>query len=362
MEVLMEAERPTEKSRRARVRAACTTAGTLAVVALLAGCIPDTSVIDARLAQAVQPATPPATGCAEACGITLRVTSPNGDGSDKVEYDSSLGTYNGDETVAIASASKWLAGAVLMSLVDSGLLSLDDTVGEFFPAHAGTPTGSITVAQLFSHTSGMDWNPHPCLGDSSVTLEACAAAILAVPLRAAPGAQFGYGGNSMQVAGRIAEIVSGTSWVNLSRARLITPLGLTHTGWFGNNPQVAGGAISSASDYDRFLGVIQRGGTAYGVTLLTPQAVAAMQADRISGVTVAYTPNPQTDGYGIGVWLDFEPGGVTVSSPGKFGMYPLIDSGRCYRSVLLQQSSFVYAYLQMQVIKPEIDRQLSCSR
>ncbi|MBX3286632.1 MAG: beta-lactamase family protein [Actinobacteria bacterium] len=335
----------------------------LAIAVALVGltaCLPDTSVIDARLEQAVAPAAPPATGCVETCGISLLVTSRQADGADVVEYDRDVGNALGNENYYVASASKWLAGAVVMSVVDDGLLSLGSTVGEWFPAYAGTTKGSITLAQLMSHTSGMAWTTNGCVGNQSTTLAACADTILAADLAAAPGTQFAYGGNSIQVAARMAELATGQSWVALSQARLIGPLGLTKTWWTGANPHVAGGAASTQADYDRFLAVIQSGGTRFGVHLLSPAAVAAMETDRVGSLAVAYSPIPSVPGYGIGVWLAPQPGGPIVSSPGAFGVFPLIDRSRCYRAVLFQNSSFAKAASQMAVIEPELERQLHC--
>lgn len=330
-----------------------------ALVALTA-CLPDTSVIDARLAQAVAPAVPPATGCVETCGITLLVTSRPADGSDLVEYDKRFGNALGNENYYVASASKWLAGAVIMSVVDDGRLSLGSTVGQWFPAYAGTQKGSMTLAQLMSHTSGMAWTTNGCVGNQSMTLAACADLLLAAPLAAAPGTQFAYGGNSIQVAARMAELATGEGWVALSQDRLIGPLGLTKTWWTGANPHVAGGAASTQADYDRFLSVIQSGGTRFGVRLLSPEAVAAMETDRVGTLPAAYSPIPSVPGYGIGVWIEPRPGGTIVSSPGAFGVFPLIDRSRCYRAVLFQNSSFAKAASQMLAIRPELERQLRC--
>jgi CubicO group peptidase (beta-lactamase class C family) len=38
-----------------------------------------------------------------------------------------------DTPIHIASGSKWLASAVVMTLVDSGALKLDDKVSKFYP-------------------------------------------------------------------------------------------------------------------------------------------------------------------------------------------------------------------------------------
>ncbi|HEY1055266.1 MAG TPA: serine hydrolase domain-containing protein, partial [Emticicia sp.] len=59
-----------------------------------------------------------------------------------------------NDAKAIASASKWLSGAVIMSLVDESKLSLNDTVGKYLPIFTKYKKGNITIRQLFSHTSG----------------------------------------------------------------------------------------------------------------------------------------------------------------------------------------------------------------
>jgi len=45
----------------------------------------------------------------------------------------------------IASGTKWYSGALIMSLVDSGLLSLDDKASKYVPYMAGEKAG-ITIA------------------------------------------------------------------------------------------------------------------------------------------------------------------------------------------------------------------------
>jgi len=63
----------------------------------------------------------------------------------------------GNETVnqpyAIASASKWLSAAVVMSVVDEGKLSLDDKISQYPPYFTGDKA-NITIRQAFSHTAG----------------------------------------------------------------------------------------------------------------------------------------------------------------------------------------------------------------
>ena len=78
-------------------------------------------------------------------------------------YSKSFGGYDGNTRLLIASCSKWLSGGVIMKLVDDGNLKLSDTVGRFLPVFTQYGKGNITIAQLFSHTSGFP-------GDSSARI------------------------------------------------------------------------------------------------------------------------------------------------------------------------------------------------
>ena len=122
-----------------------------------------------------------------------------------------VGSHGPDTRIAIASASKWLSALTLARLVEAGILRWDSRVGDYFP-DAPVATRDITLVQLFSHTSGIGIDDADCLSSRQGSLQACARQILALPLEWTPGSTFAYGGNSMQVAGAMAEIASGRSW------------------------------------------------------------------------------------------------------------------------------------------------------
>ena len=54
----------------------------------------------------------------------------------------------------MASTSKAFSGAVVLALVDKGMLSLDDTIGQRLPALPAA-WGAVTLRQLLDHTSGL---------------------------------------------------------------------------------------------------------------------------------------------------------------------------------------------------------------
>jgi len=103
----------------------------------------------------------------------------------KVVYERSLGGAWPAGPVRIASATKWLTAAVVLSLADEGRLGLDDRVSRYVPAFTGD-AGRITVRQLLAHTSGLPM-AHPALERRDITLQETVDAIAATPLVTAPG-------------------------------------------------------------------------------------------------------------------------------------------------------------------------------
>ena len=55
----------------------------------------------------------------------------------------------------IASCSKWLSAALVMTFVDEGKLSLGDSVGKFLPVMTANGKGGIKIWQCLSHLTGI---------------------------------------------------------------------------------------------------------------------------------------------------------------------------------------------------------------
>lgn len=297
--------------------------GAILPIALAATCPPALDQVDSVLARHVADRALP--------GAAVAVFDPAGANV----HETYLGAYVPGTFVPIASATKAVSAAVILSLVDDGTMSLDDTVADFLPEYAGTERGAITVRQAFSQTSGI-WNDEwPCIGNTATTLDLCARDILAhAPRVSAPGETFFYGGNSMHVAGRLAEIAycnrfpasctglgSGAVWIKIFNERIKNPLGI---GMFYNsatNPRIAGGIVSRLSDYRTFWRMILGGGEGNGVRVLSAAAVDAMIRDQTGGAPVYYSAAQPDVEYGLGIWR-FD--GV-LSDPGKFGFHPWWD-------------------------------------
>jgi CubicO group peptidase (beta-lactamase class C family) len=109
-----------------------------------------------------------------------------------------------ENSIPIASATKWLTGAIVLTLVDEGKLGLDHIVSRYLPEFTGDKA-RITVRQLLSHMSGLPMTGR-ALDRRDITLKQAVDVIAAAPLMSPPGEICVYGDASVQVAGRIAEI------------------------------------------------------------------------------------------------------------------------------------------------------------
>ena len=263
-----------------------------------------------------------------------------------VVHQRAYGGYALDTRVPIASASKWLSATLVARLVDQGRMRWDDPISNYLP-DAPVDKRAITLRQLFSLTSGIPGGDlvggAGCLSDRDIAFEACARQILDLPLTATPGTVFDYGGNSMQVAGYLAERATGQRWADLFRRELAAPLGLTDTAYSyfptidAANPRIAGGVFSTAGDYMKLLLMWRAHGKVGTQRLLNSATITDMDRDHTVGARVVSTPLPG-GGYGLGHWIerkDANGHATLVASRGAFGFTPWIDLRRDIAGVLL---------------------------
>ena len=273
------------------------------------------------------------------------------------------GNYSPNTLRLIASSSKWPSAVVIMSLVDDGLLSLDDTAARFFPAQYTGQKGAITLRQMFSHTSGLPGDEtSPVLTSDTITLQQAAQFIATNNLIAAPGAVFCYGGLSMQLAGACAEVASGQSWSNLFELRVKRPLGLTAT-TYGNtpNPRIAGGASSTLYEYATVLQMLLQHGLWGTNRVLSSNAVYVMQQDQTAGAFIQCSPYSKygygDTRYGIGEWREeLRPDGSAyqIGSGGAFGFAPWIDLDRNVAGVFMVVNLMENVFPGVQQIKAAV--------
>ncbi|MFA4932224.1 MAG: serine hydrolase [Caldisericia bacterium] len=273
--------------------------------------------------------------------------------------------------VDIGSASRWLAAAAMMTLVDQGTLALDDPVAKYLPEFTGEKAG-ITIRQLWSHDSGLPATD-ASIDDRTLTLKECVRRIAAGPLSSPPGTAVSDGSVSIQVGARVCEVISGMTWQEFFRVRIAEPLGMRSTTFnligLNRNPNVAGGARSTAEDYARFLTMLLQGGIWFGKHILSEQAVSQIEQDQAATSTIAVTPYtavvsllPSTSRArpGLGMWreeTDPSTGILLIAScPGTYGFTPWIDHRLNLVGVLSMEydlAKAAYAIMRVRQLVPQ---------
>ncbi len=125
----------------------------------------------------------------------------------------------------LASATKPFTGLLLLLLAREGRLSLQDPVTRFFP-DAPPTWKEITLRHLATHTSGLA----EVQGDFRTADDVISAAQKR-PLDYPPGTRSAYGSVDYVLLLRVLEKVSGKTFPQLLRERLLAPLGMADAGF-----------------------------------------------------------------------------------------------------------------------------------
>lgn len=256
-----------------------------------------------------------------------------------------LGNYTADKRQMIASCSKWLSAALVMTFVDEGKLKLTDTVGKYLPVLTQHGKGRITIGQCLSHLTAINEPPlKEELADmrSFNSMDDAIAQLASLPMEGEPGKVFHYSNAGLQIAGAIIEKISGKSFETLFSERIARPLGMANTDFGkGKVAYPAGGALSTPNDYMHFLVMILNKGIYDSKRILSESSVAQMQINRITtDVKISYSPADAGNfGYAYGEWVIKDAASNTstgtVTSPGLFGSFPWVDNKNHYAAFML---------------------------
>ncbi|MFO7321094.1 MAG: serine hydrolase domain-containing protein [Chloroflexota bacterium] len=265
-------------------------------------------------------------------GMALAVTN-----RDEVIYARGFGATStepdapavGPDTIfRIGSITKPLTATMLMRLVDDGLLDLDRPVREYVPWLKLMDEDAeriITLRMLLSHTSGLPTALEYNGWRDPSGLEAYVREVLpALPPVAPPGEIYAYSNPGFNLAGYVAEAVTGTPYAELMRQYLFEPLGMGRTTFdplvamtypFSQSfvldetgrPQVkrpfvdntgeypCGFALSTVLDLGKLARLHLNDGCVDGVSLLSANAVAEMRRLHVELMTL------DGRGYGLGM-------------------------------------------------------------
>lgn len=261
-----------------------------------------------------------------------------------------------DDIFRIASQTKAITSTAVMMLWEEGRFGLDDPIGKYIPAfkdqailtkfnpadssYESKPTQRhITIRQLLTHTSGLDYagigsdefkaiyakaGIYP-IGAEGEVLATSIDKLGRLPLKNEPGERFTYS-LSVDVLGRLVEVVSGMPLDRFFATRIFSPLAM-HDTYFAIPPAkrdrlsslhtmkddvlvathelqgklhsdfparpvtyFAGGAglSSTTADYARFLQMMMNHGELDGVRVLGRKTVEMMLTNQIGALRPAF--------------------------------------------------------------------------
>jgi CubicO group peptidase (beta-lactamase class C family) len=144
---------------------------------------------------------------------------------------------NGDTVFRVASNTKTFTGTAAMRLVERGRLDLDARVRRYLPDFRTldpSVAARVTVRQLFNHTAGWLGEDFEDTGQGDDALARYVAGIARLPQHSPLGRMFSYNNPGLSVAGRILEVITGTTYEQAVRELVIDPLQLEHSRFFAD--------------------------------------------------------------------------------------------------------------------------------
>ncbi len=271
-----------------------------------------------------------------------------------------------DTLFRMASNTKAVTAAAVLTLVEQGKVGLDDPIARWFPTFAHGDAAKITVRQLLTHSSGLRIDTlfvRPLLQKSeehpdapNLVLEC--ARFGEVGPAVAPGTSYSYSNPGYNLLAALVEVVSGEPFADYCRARFYQPLGMADTchhetradndrmsvvvarqgdGWRTawrphGKPTVpfvrgSGGMISTTADFAKFARLFVDGGRAGDRQLLAQGSVRDATRDQI--------PHIEGHHYGFG-WSIADDG--SFGHTGSDGTFAWCDPSRRLVGLVLTQT------------------------
>ena len=169
-------------------------------------------------------------------------------------WDGSAGTLDArsggaaptaDTQYRLGSISKTFVAVEVLRLRDAGALDLGDRIDVHLPE---VPVGHVTVAQLLTHTSGLQaetdgpWWERTAGGSWADLLAS------GLSLRFSPGTSHHYSNVGFAVLGELVARLRDTTWHDAVRSGILEPLDMTRTTTRPDGPAAPGLAVHPRAD------------------------------------------------------------------------------------------------------------------
>ncbi|MCE8508356.1 beta-lactamase family protein [Ruegeria pomeroyi] len=302
--------------------------------------------------------------------------------------------FTRDTLVRIYSMTKPVTSLAVMMLAERGLFHLDAPVSNFLPSFSDMqalvpgasaidqtePAPSPTLHQLLTQTAGLSYPFNPGVLARAMeeqdllfkpgqgALADMADKVAALPLAFQPGSRWEYS-VSIDILGRVVEVVSGRTLEQFFQDEIFAPLGMSETGFSvpegagdrfaslytplagdamalndahsggdtlrlfdeaGKSPfetasmySGGGGLVCTIDDYRRFAEMLRRGGEVDGHRLIGPATLDFMMRNHLPGDIASMGPQSFAEqpmegmGFGLGGAVVLDP--ARARTPGSVG-------------------------------------------
>jgi CubicO group peptidase (beta-lactamase class C family) len=240
-----------------------------------------------------------------------------------------------DTQYRIGSITKTFTAVLVMQLRDAGALDLDDRLSVHLP---GAAHGDATVRRLLAHLSGLQREPVGDVWESLVTpsREDLLGNLASAELVSAPQRRWHYSNLAYAVLGELVARLTGGSWEEALRAKILAPLGLSRTTTEPEPPYAQGYLVDPYADRVHEEPYLHSGGIApamqlwstvddlarWGAVLLdgADGVLASTTVDEMNGVHTMADESTWLLAWGLGLMLFRRPerivSGHTGGMPG----------------------------------------------
>lgn len=153
-----------------------------------------------------------------------------------------------DTKFMIGSVSKPLTAVLVLIQVQKGLIDLNKTIEDYLPEFKSKPAAKVTIAQLLSHTSGMQnydiiRDFFPRISRQHFTRADYVKVFIDSALAFTPGTQYAYSSWGYFTLGYIMERVTGKSYAELMADDIFRKAGMTNSGSYHHTQIIPGRAV-----------------------------------------------------------------------------------------------------------------------
>ncbi len=246
------------------------------------------------------------------------------------------------------SATKGIVGLLVGRAVTLGDLGLDDPIGRYLP-QADAAHGAITVRQLLTQTSGLDFAWANDIAAGVIGTRDSVAWTLHLPFVHPRGTYFQYAQTTITLLGAVVEAAVGLDLQEFARRELFDPLGIPTSRWSWSRDGAGhtyGFAFLAMAPIDlgRIGTLLLHRGDWRGQQLISADYVEQMSA-----------PTSTNGGYGLLVWTNRGDSYVTTAAlTRKIKDHPWLEAAprdTYALSGLFDQMTYVIPSLDMVVIR-----------